>query len=94
MGRTLVSLKSMVMTLKQEKQGIIIELSHAMATIDSPQECPQEIDKVIQEFEAVFQNSMGLPPVRGSEHKIELQQGCEPMNVRPYRYPQYQKKMK
>ena len=33
----------------------------------------------------------GLPPHRSVDHRIHLVEGTNPINVRPYRYPQFQK---
>lgn len=91
LGRTLVSLKSMLKTLKQKGQGVLVELGQAELKKDGKQDCPATILKVTQDFVEVFQDPQGLPPIRGNEHKIELKNGVEPINVRPYRYPQFQK---
>lgn len=32
-----------------------------------------------------------LPPTRSHDHKIILRKGTNPINVRPYRYPTFQK---
>ena len=40
---------------------------------------------------AVFQVPIGLPPQRAWDHRIHLQPGSKPVNVRPYRYPFFQK---
>ena len=34
---------------------------------------------------------MTLPPVRSHDHRITLEPGAGPVNVRPYRYPHIQK---
>jgi len=39
----------------------------------------------------VFAEPKGLPPQRFIDHRIHLELRAKPVNVRPYRYPQYQK---
>lgn len=50
-----------------------------------------ELDDILTEFSNVFLMPAGLPPLREHEHAIVLKGGTEPVNVRPYRYPQLQK---
>ena len=50
-----------------------------------------EVEFLLQEFKAVFETSIGLPPLRGHEHPIVLKEGAEPVCQRPCRYPFYQK---
>ena len=40
---------------------------------------------------AVFQPINGLPPAREQDHQLRLREGTVPPNIRPYRYPYYQK---
>lgn len=46
---------------------------------------------VLQHFPTVFSIPHGLPPHRNHDHHIHLLPDSTPVNVRPYRYPQYQK---
>jgi len=46
---------------------------------------------LLQQFSALFQEPQGLPPVRDTDHHIHLIPQSTPVNVRPYRYPHYQK---
>lgn len=39
----------------------------------------------------MFKPIEGLPPARRHDHTIELKLGEEPVNIRQYRYPQFQK---
>jgi hypothetical protein len=39
----------------------------------------------------VFREPKGLPPPRAHDHAIPLQEGAQPVSVRPYRYPYFQK---
>ncbi|XP_026459273.1 uncharacterized protein LOC113359927 [Papaver somniferum] len=55
------------------------------------QETPGEIQELIEEFGEVFSVPTMLPPVRSHDHRITLQPGSAPINVRPYRYAHYQK---
>ncbi|KAK1651826.1 hypothetical protein QYE76_069631 [Lolium multiflorum] len=68
----------------------IVQLSSA--TIDSSkQDLPKEIAQVLREHESCFGTPKGLPPHRPYDHKINLMQGVQPVNVRPYRYSPQQK---
>ncbi|GJZ47933.1 putative mitochondrial protein [Tanacetum coccineum] len=50
-----------------------------------------DLDDLLTDFSNVFSMPAGLPPSRDHEHAIILKGGAEPINVRPYRYPQLQK---
>lgn len=39
----------------------------------------------------MFDMSTGLPVHRAIEHSIVLKEGANPVSVRPYRYPQFQR---
>ena len=43
------------------------------------------------EYNDIFQEPKGLPPSRVHDHRIPLKQRADPVCVKPYRYPQYQK---
>ena len=42
-------------------------------------------------FDGLFQVPTSLPPHRSIDHQIHLLPDTKPVNVRPYRYPHYQK---
>ena len=44
------------------------------------------VQKLLHEFEDVFAEPKGLPPVRYCDNKIPLIDGAQPVNLRPYRY--------
>ncbi|GKE61755.1 ty3-gypsy retrotransposon protein, partial [Tanacetum coccineum] len=50
-----------------------------------------EIEQLLVRFEALFQVPSTLPPHRLIDHRIHLFPSTKPVNVRPYRYPHYQK---
>lgn len=52
---------------------------------------PANIQQLLQEFAAVFDEPQGLPPTRDCDHTIPLIPGTQPVNVRPYRYTPLQK---
>lgn len=57
------------------------------------QELPPEGKGLIQQFRTVFEEPRHLPPIRNVDHRIHLQPGSFPVNVRPYRYPYFQKEV-
>ena len=52
---------------------------------------PDWVSAVLNEYEDVFQEPQGLPPSRRHDHAIVLKEGANIPNLRPYRYPHYQK---
>ncbi|XP_047979333.1 uncharacterized protein LOC125221252 [Salvia hispanica] len=58
---------------------------------DFPADLPSEILTVLQGYRSVFDQPRGLPPSRNFDHRIHLLPTTRPVNVRPYRYPYFQK---
>jgi len=52
---------------------------------------PASVAAILNAYTDVFQEPKGLPPHRAQDHSIPLQEGAQPVSVRPYRYPFYQK---
>ncbi|GJX85901.1 retrotransposon-related protein [Tanacetum coccineum] len=50
-----------------------------------------ELDQLLGRFNDLFQVPNSLPPHRSIDHRIHLLPDTKPVNVRPYRYPHYQK---
>lgn len=47
--------------------------------------------QLLHKFKEVFQEPVQLPPRREFDHHIPLEPNAKPVNVRPYRFPHYQK---
>ncbi|XP_042041401.1 uncharacterized protein LOC121786862 [Salvia splendens] len=56
-----------------------------------PPELPQPVREVLEAHQQVFALPIGMPPKRAFDHKIHLLPNTKPINVRPYRYPYFQK---
>lgn len=56
-----------------------------------PRELPDEIRSVLESHGEVFGLPSGMPPKRQFDHKIHLLPNAKPINVKPYRYPYFQK---
>jgi hypothetical protein len=50
------------------------------------------IAALLLQYANLFLAPTGLPPPRSIDHHIPLLEGSNPVNVRPYRYPQFQKR--
>ncbi|KAH0655105.1 hypothetical protein KY285_029987 [Solanum tuberosum] len=68
---------------------------HLQLVSDSEPSCtlPSELAMVLNTYEDVFQKPLGLPPSRSQDHAIHLVPGAGPVNVKPYRYPYFQKQV-
>ena len=52
---------------------------------------PSEIAQLLSNFSHVFNPPTSLPPKQSHDHQIMLQPNVQPVSVRSYRYPFYQK---
>jgi hypothetical protein len=79
--------------LGRSSEGILLQLLAVELGVE--QHCPSINDpdllQLLQEFQGLFEEPHGLPPARPHDHRIPLIQVSPPVNVRPYRYPNYQK---
>nr|KYP37785.1 Transposon Ty3-I Gag-Pol polyprotein [Cajanus cajan] len=57
-------------------------------TLDHPH---PDISHLLHSYASVFAKPSGLPPTRPHDHHIPLTPNSNPVNVKPYRYPHYQK---
>ena len=52
---------------------------------------PPEIQKLLHRYSTLFNTPSSLPPQRTTDHSIHLVSNADPVNLRPYRYPHFQK---
>ncbi|XP_016186033.1 uncharacterized protein LOC107627725 [Arachis ipaensis] len=52
---------------------------------------PMEVQRVLEEHQEVFEEPTQLPPHRDVDHNINLIPGSQPVSIRPYKYPHFQK---
>jgi hypothetical protein len=50
-----------------------------------------ELNRMLSKYDGVFKEPTRLPPKRQKEHVINLKEGHDAVNVRPYRYPHHHK---
>lgn len=65
--------------------------SAATAEVIFPADLPKEILAVLRSHVQAFGVPSSMPPKPQYDHKIHLQADSRPVNVRPYRYPYFQK---
>ncbi|KAF5469943.1 hypothetical protein F2P56_010498 [Juglans regia] len=72
------------------QQGWFLQL-RTEDSIEKPGSQVHEVEELLQGFEHVFAEPVGLPPIRSFDHHIPLREGTGPVSIKPYRYPHYQK---
>lgn len=50
-----------------------------------------KLQELLSSFSNVFKEPTSLPPEKFHDHHINLKDGSQPINLRPYRYPYVQK---
>ncbi|KAA0062470.1 Ty3/gypsy retrotransposon protein [Cucumis melo var. makuwa] len=94
-----ISLKVLVKTWQPYDQGFLINFramgiskaDRELVVTDSVEDFQPEFEQLQQEFSDIFDMPDRLPPMRQIDHRIQLKEGTDPINVRPYRYPHAQK---
>lgn len=51
------------------------------------------IKDLLHQYATIFDTPQGLPPDRHQNHHIHLNPNTHPVNIKPYRYPQFQKEI-
>lgn len=66
---------------------------HSYSKLEEPtgNSCPSEIHSLLSAYQDVFAEIIELPPMRNHVHAIPLLPNTTPPNIRPYRYPYFQK---
>ncbi len=78
--------------LKAGMQGHCCAIAQLKVSTEQGEEhMPVEVQKVLELHAHIFQDPKGLPPKRNQDHRIPLQPGVKPINVRPYRHSYEQK---
>ncbi|XP_059284972.1 uncharacterized protein LOC132038306 [Lycium ferocissimum] len=70
------------------------EVHHHLDSLHLPQvtETPVVLSALLHQYQQIFAEPTTLPPQRGVfDHRISLQPGAQPVNLRPYRYPSMKK---
>ena len=77
--------------LKKGHQCIVAQLfSIDVQTSKIP--ISQDLQRVVNKHSKVFEDiPKGIPPIHEFDHAIHLISGIFPTNIRPYRYPYFQK---
>ena len=79
--------------LKLSKNQGITFMYHLKAILfDNPNEpILVYVQTLLQQYASIFENPTTLPLFRETDHQIHLKHDVAPVNVKPYRYPQFQK---
>lgn len=77
--------------MKQDRQGLVLQLLTPYEFSISNLDNDPLLAKLLDHFQEVFHEPIGLPPNCDHSHHIVLQPGAKPICVDPYRYPYFQK---
>ncbi|XP_026459667.1 uncharacterized protein K02A2.6-like [Papaver somniferum] len=80
----LANINNIQKLLNKESTGFFCKINQCSEAQIS-QETPGEIQELIEEFGEVFSVPTMLPPMRIHDHRITLQLGSAPINLRPHR---------
>ncbi|XP_061366070.1 uncharacterized protein LOC133309323 [Gastrolobium bilobum] len=91
LSRKMASHKSLMKAFLDDGQGVFVKLVSSQTEDNQAIDDWEELDKLLLEFDDIFQVPTGLPPQRRQGHSIILKPSGQIPNLRLYRYPHYQK---
>ncbi|XP_072054839.1 uncharacterized protein [Arachis hypogaea] len=91
LGRSRASVKVTLNALRNNEEGFLVTPVFIADSTEAQLSVSSATLAILQQFEDVFQSPYGLPPQRTHNHAIVLKDSAEIPNIRPYRYPHYQK---
>lgn len=81
-----------VLKKMMQVEGVAVAIQLLSAEVDeNSTEWPEDLRKMLKEFEDVFQTLKKLPPKRSSDYHIPLLHPNQAISARPYRYPFFKK---
>lgn len=89
LSKTRICVEGLYMTAEGQVLGVPSQQRAAAGALTKNQEL--EVQRLLTDFQDVFQEPKGLPPKRSHEHVIHLLEGQGQVNVRPYRYSHHHK---
>lgn len=79
-------------TLTERSHGYILQINEVVNENNkSPTTPSAALGPLLKKYSDLFEESQSLPPSGPCDHKIQLTEGAQPPNLRPYRVPHYQK---
>lgn len=76
---------------KERREGRTLFAICSTEETAAPLLLPAEMKALVEDFHGIFRTPDHLPPPRDIEHHINLKEGKNPINVRPYIYAYFQK---
>ncbi|XP_057747483.1 uncharacterized protein LOC130966679 [Arachis stenosperma] len=91
LGRSRDTAKVTLNALRNNEEGFLVTPVFIADSTEAQLSVSSATLAILQQFKDVFQSSYSLPPQRTHDHAIVLKDSVEIPNIRPYRYPHYQK---
>lgn len=91
----MVDSNEIIKSVVKRKQGVLLQL--LASSLDqqpihvSQGTVSEDLHSLLIEYADLFAKPQSLPPSRGHDHYIPIQEGSNPVALRPYRYPHFRK---
>jgi hypothetical protein len=86
-----ISVPQMKRCVATHSISLFLHLQHIPDPPSNPISDPPIIQTLLSRYQSLFDQPSSLPPLRSHDHRIHLLPDATLVNVRPYRYPYYQK---